>query len=229
MVTGSPGVGKSAVLGRIVTTANAATRTALPPDDDAVLANVGSVACAVHAKGKTALDVAMEIARAASASASLPEQVDDLSAGLREVLGEAARRFNLVIDALDEASDPTQARLIITGIVLPIAETCTDVGVQVIVGTRRSDNAGEFLRIFGPACTTVDLDDIRYFALEDLAAYARATLQLRGDERPGNPYQADDVAASVAALRGIRNQVAQPWPPRCGTFRRAAGVEHGLR
>jgi hypothetical protein len=133
VVTGSPGVGKSAVLGRIVTTADAETRTALPPDDDAVLASAGSVACAVHAKGKTALDVAMEIARAASAP--LPERVDDLPAGLREALAGTGRRFNLVIDALDEASDPMQARFIITGIVLPIAASCADVGAQVIVGT----------------------------------------------------------------------------------------------
>jgi hypothetical protein len=168
----------------------------LPGDDDAPRASIGSVACAVHAKGKTALDVAMEIARAASAP--LPERLDDLSAGLRAVLTEAARRFNLMIDALDEASDPTQARLIITGIVLPIAETCADLSVQVMVGTRRGDDAGELLRIFGQARTTIDLDDTRYFAVEDLTAYAHATLQLRGDERPGNPYQPDDVAAPVA-------------------------------
>jgi hypothetical protein len=66
VVTGSPGVGKSAVLGRIVTTADVNERAALPPDDNAPRASVGSVACAVHAKGKTALDVAMEIARAAA-------------------------------------------------------------------------------------------------------------------------------------------------------------------
>jgi hypothetical protein len=196
VVTGSPGVGKSAVLGRIVTTADAEMRAALPADDDAPRASTGSVACAVHAKGKTAVDVAMEIARAASAP--LPERPDDLVLGLRGVLAEAGRRFNLVIDALDEASDPTQARLIITGIALAIAQTCADVGAQVMVGTRRGDDTGDLLRIFGPASTTIDLDDTKYFALEDLAAYAQATLQLRGDERPANPYQRDDVAAPVA-------------------------------
>ncbi len=197
VVTGSPGVGKSAVLGRIVTTADADMRAVLPRDDDVPRASAGSVACAVHAKGKTALDVAREIARAVSAP--LPERLDDLPAGLHEVLAVAGRRFNLVIDALDEASDPTQVRLIISGIVLPIAETCADVGVQVVVGTRRGDDAGDLLRIFGPARTTIDLDDTQYFAVEDLAAYAQATLQLCGDERPGNPYQPDDVAAPVAA------------------------------
>ncbi|MGH3973428.1 MAG: hypothetical protein ACRDS9_08880 [Pseudonocardiaceae bacterium] len=82
---------------------------------------------------------------------------------------------------------------------LPIAETCADVGAHIVVGTRRSDDAGDLLRVFGSARTTVDLDDSRYFALADLAAYAQATLQLRGDERPGDPYQPDHVAAPVAA------------------------------
>ncbi|MGH3568316.1 MAG: trypsin-like peptidase domain-containing protein [Pseudonocardia sp.] len=197
VVTGSPGVGKSAVLGRVVTTADAEMRADLPLDDLAPRAGVGSVACAVHAKGKTAVDVAMEIARAASAP--IPERVDDLPGALRVVLGErGGKRFNLIVDALDEASDPEQARGIVTGIVLPIATTCADVGAQVLVGTRRGDDAGDLLRIFGPADTTIDLDDPRYFAVDDLTAYAQATLQLRGDERPGNPYQPDPVAAPVA-------------------------------
>src|SRR5262245_13383630 len=68
VVTGSPGVGKSAVLGRIVTTADPGIRAAMPVDDRGLLATEGSVACAVHAKGKTALDVAIEISRAASAA-----------------------------------------------------------------------------------------------------------------------------------------------------------------
>jgi hypothetical protein len=63
VVTGSPGVGKSAVLGRIVTTADEGVRAALPTDDTNVRAPIGSVACAVHMKGKTALDVAVAIAR----------------------------------------------------------------------------------------------------------------------------------------------------------------------
>jgi len=197
VITGSPGVGKSAVLGRIVTTADVEMHAGLPVDDSAPRAGVGSVACAVHAKGKTALDVAMEIARAASAP--IPERVDDLPGALRVVLAERGReRFNLVVDALDEASDPEQARAVVTRIVLPIAATCADVGAQVLVGTRRGDDAGDLLRIFDSACIIIDLDDSQYFAVDDLTAYAQATLQLRGDERPGNPYQPEAVAAPVA-------------------------------
>ncbi|MGH8934478.1 MAG: trypsin-like peptidase domain-containing protein, partial [Egibacteraceae bacterium] len=185
------------MLGRVVTTADAGVAAALPAGDEAVRATVGSVGCAVHAKGKTALDVAMEIGRAASAP--LAERLDDLVTGLHDVLADRhGKRFNVVIDALDEAADPAQARAIVTRVALPIAEACADVGAQVVVGTRRRDDAGDLLRLFGPACVRIDLDTPEYFAIEDLTAYAMATLQLRGDERPGNPYDDDAVAAPVA-------------------------------
>ena len=197
VVTGSPGAGKSAVLGRIVTTADAAIRALLPADDQAVLASIGSVSCAVHAKAKTALEVAEEIARAASAR--LPEDPDDLAPAIREALDErGGHRFNVIIDALDEAASPAQARAIIDRIMLPLAETCSDVGAQVIVGTRRRDDAGDLLSRFGGALATIDLDDPAYFAREDLAAYALACLQLAGDERPGNPYADDALAGPLA-------------------------------
>jgi hypothetical protein len=196
VVTGSPGVGKSAVLGRIVTTADAETAAALPTEDRGVRAPVGSVACAVHAKGKSALDVALEIARASSAA--LPDDVDDLPPALRQALERAAGRdrggFTVVVDALDEAVNPGEARRIITRVVLPIAATCADLGARVVLGTRRTDAQGDLLRPLGPARVEIDLDLPAYFALEDLTAYAKATLQLRGQERPDSPYLTDETA-----------------------------------
>ena len=194
VVTGSPGVGKSAVLGRIVTTADPQAAAALPAGDQAVRAETGSVACGVHAKGKTALEVAAEIARAASAG--LPDRVEDLAPTLRTALaGRGGQRFNVIIDALDEVTTPAQANTIVTGIILPLAETCSDLGAQVVVGTRR-----DLLPAFGGSLKVVDLDDPHFFSEDDLAAYAMATLQLAGDEREGNPY-ADDSVASIVARR----------------------------
>ena len=199
VVTGSPGTGKSAVLGRIVTTADPASAAVLPDSDRAVRASPGSVACAVHVKGKTALEVAAEIARAASAR--LPDCAEDLAPALRAALaGCARRRFNVIIDALDEAAAPNQARMIVTRIVLPLAETCSDLGTQVIVGSRRRDKDGDLLAIFGSSLAVVDLDDLRFFSGEDLTAYVTATLQLAGDEREDSPY-ADNSAASAVAWR----------------------------
>ena len=202
VVTGSPGVGKSAVLGRVVTTADVAIRSsllaALPPAEVGVLASPGSVSSAVHAKGRTALEVAEEIARAASAA--LPGEPSDLAPAIRAALaGRPSSRFNVIIDALDEATSPTQARLVIDSVVLPMVETCSDIGVQMVVGTRRRDDGGDLLSRFGPALDLLDLDEQKYFSEKDLAAYALACLQLAGDERPGNPYADDTVAVALAA------------------------------
>lgn len=211
VITGSPGVGKSAVLGRIVTTADATARAMLPPADDAVKATVGSVHCAVHAKGKTALEVAEEIARAASAR--LPSDLGDLAPAVRDVLGQQARgKFNVIIDALDEAASPEQARAIIDKLVLPIAKTCADLGAQVVVGTRRSDDGGDLLDRFADVAAILDLDDAQYFEMEDLADYALASLQLVGDQREGNPYadqrRALPLADRIAAMSGRNFLVA---------------------
>ena len=104
----------------------------------------------------------------------------------------------MIIDALDEAASPEQARAIIDQVALPLAETCSDAGAQVVVGTRRRDDGGNLLDRFGGALEAIDLDDPRYFAEGDLAAYALACLQLAGDERPGNPYLDDGLAGPVA-------------------------------
>ena len=198
VVTGSPGAGKSAVLGRVVTTADPVAAAALPASDQAVRATPGSVACAVHVKGKTALEVATEIARAASAS--LPDTEEDFAPALRTALaGRGGRRFNLIVDALDETTDPEQARTIITKVILPLVETCADVGAQVITGSRHSVGEIDLLAAFGDSVHQLDLDDPALFRDGDLAAYAMATLQLEGGERDGNPYSDEIIAWPVAA------------------------------
>ncbi|MCY1143027.1 hypothetical protein OWR29_33960 [Actinoplanes sp. Pm04-4] len=198
VVTGSPGVGKSAVLGRVVTTADPGFRDLLPAGDDALRADLGSVACAVHVKGKTALDVAVEIARAAAVR--IPQSPAELAPTLRRRLADRrTSRFNLVVDALDEAVSPEQAQQIVEDIVLPIVRTCGSVGAQVVVGTRRSDDGGDLVQLFGSDCEVADLDSEHYFEVEDLTAYAWATLQLTGAERMGNPYAPNHIAGPVAA------------------------------
>ncbi|MFG2555903.1 AAA family ATPase [Streptomyces sp. NPDC048581] len=196
LVTGSPGVGKSAVLSRVVTTADAEIAAWLPDDDTAVRATVGSVACAVHARDKTAVEVAVEIAMAASAR--VPEQAKELPDLLREALERDDRgRFCVVIDAVDEAATAEQARLMMQT-AIALAETCADVNVRVVVGSRRIDDAGDLLAPFDSALKIVDLDLPEFFAREDLVAYALATLQLVGAERANSPYRDTQVATAVA-------------------------------
>ena len=196
VVTGNPGAGKSAVLARIVTTANSAESARPPDSDDGIRAPIGAVACAVNATGKTALEVANEVLLAMYVSASF-ERVEEFSSRARDaLLAHGSERFNLIIDSLDEAGDPGQVRLIIAAIVLPLVETCADLGAQVVVGTRRRDADGDLLTAFGPAWF-IDLDSSDYFDEEDLVGYALATLQLRGHGRDDNPYVNGTVARPV--------------------------------
>ncbi|ASW56194.1 trypsin-like peptidase domain-containing protein [Plantactinospora sp. KBS50] len=198
IVTGSPGVGKSAVLGRIVTTADRQIRATLPAEDVAVRATVASVSCAVHAKGKTAIEVAAEIARAVAVD--LPGTPADLVPAVRDRLDRRPARFALVVDALDEAADPGQARAVIDDILLPLARDCGRYGVRVVVGTRRGDDRGDLIACFGEDAELIDLDTPDYFAESDLVHYAQATLQLLGARRPANPY-GDPAAAAPLARR----------------------------
>jgi WD40 repeat protein len=202
VVTGSPGAGKSAVLGRVVTSADPVTGPMLPADG-VVRAATGSVACAVHAAGKSAREVAREIARATSAR--LPDEPAGLAGAIRDALDDyGIERFNVVIDALDEAAPRGQSWLIIQKIVLPLVQQCER--AQVVVGTRHRDDspashgsASSLVEAFGSAATVIDLDDEQaYFRLEDLEAYTLATLQQEGDGNAALPYADERVARPLA-------------------------------
>ncbi len=197
LVTGSPGVGKSAVLGRVVTTADPEIAVLLPEHDDALRAPVEAVACAVHARDKTALEVAREIATAACAPR--PNTAEELPTLLRDALGSRTLgRFSIVIDALDEARTPDDARMIMRHIAVATAESCADLGVRVVVGSRRTDDRGDLLAPFGAALRIIDLDTRDYFEQQDLTRYTLAALQLLGDERLDSPYADASVAEPVA-------------------------------
>ncbi len=199
VVTGTPGAGKSTVLARVVTTADQDFRASMPPDDTGIMAEVGSVSCAVHAGGKTALEVAAEIAAAAAVDA--PGEPEDLARVVSRTSAGAAGRFTVLIDALDEAVSTAQARAIIDSVILPLAETCP--GVRVIAGTRLRDDEGDLITRFGRALNLVDLDAPEYFREQDLADYALAYLEVRGSEGAyADEEAARPLAEAIAAAAG---------------------------
>jgi hypothetical protein len=130
LVTGVAGCGKSAILSRLVTLADARFReqyaaelaTELDQAPDAI-PPVGSIDVAVHATGKTAAEVVDQI-RTALGTAGPPSWVhsegrasgstgpppaDPYEERLSEVNAATARRrdgVTIVVDALDEAQDP---------------------------------------------------------------------------------------------------------------------------
>jgi hypothetical protein len=136
IVTGSPGGGKSALLGNLVVLANPALRDLLvrtgrlaPPDPNELPPDHAFDAV-VHLAGLSTSDIVRRLADAAGVTLPSPEHVwseedmDHLAAGL------AGRRFTVLADALDEARDPVA----IAGTVLSrIAQLS---GGRVIVGTR---------------------------------------------------------------------------------------------
>lgn len=209
VLTGSPGAGKSAVLGRIVTTADAELRSQLPAEDRGVRARTGAVSCAVHLRGMTAREAATEIAR--GASVRLPDAPEDLVPALRERFDAKPQvgtegRFNLVVDALDEAASPGEARRLITDVLLPLADTGRAWNAQVLVGTRTGDAAGDLLGCFADQATVIDLDSPEYFSRSDLVGYIEATLRHAAAARPGSPYTnpavTGPVAQKIATLAG---------------------------
>jgi len=192
VVTGTPGVGKSATLGRIVTTSHRPWAAMLPEEDTAVRAELGSVDCAVHAKGKTALEVANEIL---TRRATGPiERLEDFAGVIDAVFGDDGQ-FNVVLDALDEAADASEARLIAARVLRPISSLPM---TKVVVGSRRVDGAGDLLTHFGDGLHKLDLDSPEYFEFQDLSGYAQASLQLASSEQRLDPYGDPGIAAAIA-------------------------------
>lgn len=126
VVTGPPGTGKSAVVGRVALLADPATRATILTrsgldDDDPTVPDEDSIDLGFHAREKN-------LEQLTDAIAAMLELPADTSAA--ELIAAAGRRqCTLLIDALDEAA----------GDVIRIAELLRDVaeaGARVIVGTR---------------------------------------------------------------------------------------------
>jgi len=189
VVTGTPGAGKSAVLGRLVMLALPEVRqrmpsSALPAPDLQPPDN--SIDVWIHAKGKTRPGVVREIH---SALANAEEGDDEGS--LLSVLAEIralGHPFTILIDALDEAAQPA---LIANTVLQRLAEIPR---VRVITGTRK-----QYLRYLGPAVDTIDLDDPKYIDVADIAAYVRKRLLAEEEPDARTPYRdRHELAATVA-------------------------------
>jgi WD40 repeat protein len=183
VVTGGPGSGKSAVLGRVVAGSDPQFREGLGAGP---VPEAGAVGVRVHAHGKTLVDVVAEAARAAGVAA-------DSAAELVAALVERGAALVLVLDALDEASGEGSAREIARELLAPLARDGRRVGIRVLVGTRRDS----LLAALGSGWTEVDLDDPRYFSVADLAGYVERILA-DGAAYAAQPELAARVAARVA-------------------------------
>ncbi|MFJ3802948.1 AAA family ATPase [Streptomyces sp. NPDC090088] len=197
VVTGAPGSGKSAVLGRLVSTADARTRSETPTAPDQALPRLGALGAALHVRGRTVDEVATEISRALS--------VDETTAGglLARLRDARARRDTVVVvDGVDEAAD---AHRLIVDLLEPLAAAAGRTGIRLLVGTRPGGE-DDLLRLFAGSARVVDLDEARYLDRRDIAEYVRLTLVAESDPQITTPYRSrPGLAASVGAAVAVRS------------------------
>ncbi|MET9853089.1 caspase family protein [Streptomyces sp. NPDC006450] len=186
-VTGAPGSGKSALLGRLISlmdpdsTARLSLSPRVAPPPDAAL-------IALSCRTASPSDITTQL----SAALGLPATADRHD--LFTALGARADPLVILLDSLDETPD---AGRIATDLVGPLSLLP---GVRVVVGTRRHQ-----LGSLGPAVRVVDLDEPPYRDDEDVRAYARHLLDQapllpeRGSLRyAGDPARAEAEAAAIA-------------------------------
>ncbi|MFE0651686.1 hypothetical protein ACFVZH_24170 [Streptomyces sp. NPDC059534] len=173
IVTGGPGVGKSALLGKLLLRSGGRTADTPAPT-------------AVHARHRFLEDLVAAVADAAGITATTPQAL----------LGAlAARRapLHLIIDALDEAGeahgDDTEARRIATDLLCPLLRVPC---VRLLVGARP-----HVVDAFGGEPAVLDLDAARESSGQDVAHYARRLLQAPDGPGSSGPYD-DDGAETVA-------------------------------
>ncbi len=206
VVTGSPGCGKSAVLGRIValSAGQYRSRIDLSDVDPATVVPEGCVTAAVHARHKRLEDVVERIASALGVAAE----------GTASLLQELTRRGRqsapvvIVVDAVDEAGSDTAAdagghgepRRITRELLRPMSEIQ---GVRLLVGTRH-----ELVTALGPTFVCLDLDEPDYRAgTEDVTGYVTRVLLAPDEPEVATPYRdRPELARTVA--RGVAGKAA---------------------
>jgi WD40 repeat protein len=187
VVTGDPGSGKSAVLARLVTQADAgvsrhASSSSTPPG---TVPPEGSIDIAIYAKGHTVTGVLARLAAETGVEATTPDE-------LVQALVDRPRRRMVILDALDEANDPED---LIAKLLRPLLDTAPRSGLRLLVGARRPQ-----ARALGDRIVVFDLDDEAYMREEDLAQYVANLLLAEHWHDQPTPYRSrPDLARQVAA------------------------------
>ncbi|MFE2174392.1 tetratricopeptide repeat protein, partial [Kitasatospora sp. NPDC059462] len=201
LVTGSAGVGKSAVVGRIAALSDADERAALlahaPLGEDDPDPGRGSVDAAVHLRGMDVQTLAEALAR--QLDLPVPKTPADLIAQLERTESGHGRRHVLVLDGLDEAS-PGQATAIAEQLLVPLSRLCA-----VLLASRDRPfqphlDQGETLdsaltRMVGTSVVTLDLDE-EHDTATDITAYVHHRLRSDGI--------AEETAAEIASALAAR-------------------------
>ncbi|CCK24406.1 hypothetical protein BN159_8478 [Streptomyces davaonensis JCM 4913] len=202
VVTGAPGSGKSAVLGRLLLLSDEdyAARTDARPE---TLPPRGLTLVPLHARRATLERLVTDLAAVLGSPG--------LNRGeLLEILGRRTTALVVVVDALDEAGtagDSAEGARIARELLQPLS---TLAGIRLIVGARRP-----LVPALGHATTVYDLDEHgSHFAADDVVAYARSLLLDSHEANSLSPYRdnpalADTVARGIAVRAGTCFLVAR--------------------
>jgi WD40 repeat protein len=211
VVTGEPGSGKSAVLGRLVTLSDPTRRThalqaGVEPGTDP---GERSLDVVIHAGGKETeqiLDLIAEGAGLQLRAESLTSRIEELQAALRD--RKSTRPLMVVVDALDEADAPHQ---LMRDVFRPLASAASDAGIRLLLGVRP-----RLIPLLGiDPDAVINLDQPPYVDPGGLQRYVRRLLLADGDPTATTPYQdqpstvVDKVAQAVAVHAGTTFLIAQ--------------------
>ncbi|EST36417.1 hypothetical protein [Streptomyces roseochromogenus] len=208
VVTGPPGSGKSALLGRLAVLSDASyhkdVHVAAPEVVDGAelgtLPDIGAIDVGIHARGKDVLDCVQALEKALGLEPPRggwrgPEQ-------LVSAVGRTNRRYTVLVDALDEAR-PEAVGAIAGRLLRPLADQS---GVKVLVGTRgraveaRDSAARDLLGILAPE-RRLDLDQDTA-ATEDIEAYAYKRLT----DLKGSRYELADTERTRQAAQRVAQE-----------------------
>jgi WD40 repeat protein len=186
IVTGGPGSGKSAVIGRLTVLNDHTWRRAVPKESLAAdtIPPEGSITASIHARGMTSAQVLAAI----SAPVGVP--VARTSGALLEQMPDG--RFTIAIDAIDEALDPAE---LVDQYLKPLVENGSLKGLRLLLGTRP-----HLVPALGTTGPVVNLDDKDY--ADPGSIYEYVLRRLKASD-PQSPYHAASPELVAAIARAV--------------------------
>ena len=204
VVTGMPGTGKSAVLARVVTTADRRYRNRIPnlADEDPEVAPAGVINVTFHAKDQTVTGFVEHVAAVLGLSLAA-----STAGALSDAVREGQRRPVVAVDAIDESTEPRALCALLNAL--------GGLGCRVLAGCR------EHLLTALSDPDPLRLDQSPYLQPGDIEAYVAAILREHGADTRASDLvaQISDaaqgnflVAQLVARAVTISGRVVKPLP-----------------
>ena len=225
VVAGRAGCGKSAVLARLVTCSDAifreryadllAAAEPVPPE--------GAVDVAVLATGKTQDQIAKQIGESLGVTPPREATLDAWIAAISKTIDDRDAPVTVVIDALDEASDPAAVTLTLLERLNPVgrARLRLVVGVRSSASSSDADSGRELADVVTTALAAFRLnaDADEFWEQQDLAHYT-GQLLARGDKpNAAERALADQIAEKAARSFFLAGLVARHFAEQRGAGR----------